>query len=250
MKKHTSFFAGLLTATLICLCTTGALAVSIGIMPNESEVRLGAHTLLRAKEYVTAKNGALIPSTLLVTDGKGGKNCYVPVEVFTRAMGIAAEETDNGKSVQVTLPDALLNYGLPTNMDGTTYKDVLEEIAPVSEASGKTLMEKKHFEEKEAVTTALKPVRSNRNLVSITVTNHGEKALVWGLGLQQTSGENETVKTQVPAGETVTRTVRILNMQSVINEPIFISVSGASQSDGVNATISAVQFKGSANTKT
>lgn len=195
-----------------------------------------SHTIFEA--------GAEIPSTLLYTDAAGETTCYVPIDAFSQALGMETKQVQDSPIVTVHLPYELMSYGLKTDMEGTTYGDVLEEIAPVPGVSGKTLLKETHYQEKDAVTTVMKPVRGNGDYVSITVTNHGKQALEFGIGTTKDGNSIGSVLSQAPAGKTVTRTVKILDMQKAMEEPIAVYVGSVSriQSD-VDATISAVQFK-------
>lgn len=156
MKTHLSFAAELLTATLICLCVITALATSGSISFNGAEIRLGAHTILRKDEYLTTEAGASVPSTMLYTNETGETTCYVPINTFAKAIGTEAKWMGDSQIVRVSLLMELQIYGLSTDMEGTNYNHVLEEIAPVPNASGKTLLKEKHYhQEAEAVTAVI-----------------------------------------------------------------------------------------------
>lgn len=245
MRKHFTFFAGFLTAILICVCATTAFAASGSISFNGAEVRLGGYTVLRENEYLTTEKGANIPSTLLYRDTSGETTCYVPVDAFVKALDMSAFWLKANEIVSVKLPVEMQVYGMSTSQEGSVCNNILEEIAPVSDAVGKKLVDVKQYKEKDGktVTCTLPLVKNNGDYISITITNNGDRVLKFGLGVQRDGG-NAMISTQIPAGKTVTRTVKILNAQAVSETPIVVSVSPTSEFiPNVDVTISAVQFK-------
>lgn len=250
MKKHTSFFAGFLAALLVCVCATTALAASGNISFNGAEVRIGGYTIFRKNEQLTTEKGSAIPSTILFTDSLGGTTCYVPIDAFVKSMDMSAKwltpVTPGNQTVAVSPSIELQAYGLSLDSEGSVCNNMLEEIAPVPDAAGKKLLDAKQYQQKdgEAVACALTPVKGSGDYVSVTITNNGQRMLKFGLGIQRKSGVNETIVTQIPAGATVTRTVKVLDAQAVSENPIFVSLKSASEYiPNVDATIAAVQFK-------
>ena len=78
MKKLNlrSFFAGLLTATLLFAVITTALAASGSITYNGINLTVDGKTILSKGEYLELASGEKVPSSILYVDQAGGGTTY------------------------------------------------------------------------------------------------------------------------------------------------------------------------------
>ena len=205
-KKVLPFLCGALTAT-VCISTALAGASYSGrISFNTNSLYLNGREIITAGESLTTEDGAEVPSSILYTDENGGGTYYVPIRPLAHALDMPATWEDDAVFWKVE-GDLAVNL-LSTTGDNTTYSGYIQEIAPIAPGTGHKLLSPVHHGV-DNFEAELELAPSKGDTVSITVTNHGSAAIVFNLGLRQ-DDTTLTTPTKVPAGETVTRSFRIL----------------------------------------
>lgn len=205
-KKILPFLCGALTAT-ICVSTALAGASYSGrISFNTNSLYLNGREILPAGESLTTDSGAEVPSSILYTDEHGGGTYYVPVRPLAHALEMPAKWEEDAVLWKIE-GDLAVNL-LPVTSTSVIYSDYIQEVAPVVPEDGYKLLSQMHHAV-ENFEAELDLEQDKGNTVSITVTNHGSANIVFKLGVKQDNPL--TVSTKVPAGETVTRTFRVLS---------------------------------------
>ena len=138
MKKLNlrSFFAGLLTATLLFAVITTALAASGSITYNGINLTVDGKTILSKGEYLELASGEKVPSSILYVDQAGGGTTYLPMRYLAELLGMSvtwdqATGTADLKNRQTVVePDQLMEElaekwlvdgDYPKNDKGETY---------------------------------------------------------------------------------------------------------------------------------
>ena len=138
MKKLNlrSFFAGLLTATLLFAVITTALAASGSITYNGINLTVDGKTILSKGEYLELASGEKVPSSILYVDQAGGGTTYLPMRYLAELLGMSvtwdqATGTTDLKNRQTEVePDQLMQElaekwlvdgDYPKNDKGETY---------------------------------------------------------------------------------------------------------------------------------
>ena len=138
MKKLNlrSFFAGLLTATLLFAVITTALAASGSITYNGINLTVDGKTILSKGEYLELASGEKVPSSILYVDQAGGGTTYLPMRYLAELLGMSvtwnqATGTADLKNRQTVVePDQLMQElaekwlvdgDYPKNDKGETY---------------------------------------------------------------------------------------------------------------------------------
>ena len=138
MKKLNlrSFFAGLLTATLLFAVITTALAASGSITYNGINLTVDGKTILSKGEYLELASGEKLPSSILYVDQAGGGTTYLPMRYLAELLGMSvtwdqATGTADLKNRQTVVePDQLMQElaekwlvdgDYPKNDKGETY---------------------------------------------------------------------------------------------------------------------------------
>lgn len=138
MKKLNlrSFFAGLLTATLLFAVITTALAASGSVTYNGINLTVGGKAILSKGEYLELASGEKVPSSILYVDQAGGGTTYLPMRYLAELLGMSvtwdqATGTADLKNRQTVVePDQLMQElaekwlvdgDYPKNDKGETY---------------------------------------------------------------------------------------------------------------------------------
>ena len=138
MKKLNlrSFFAGVLTATLLFAVITTALAASGSITYNGINLTVDGKTILSKGEYLELASGEKVPSSILYVDQAGGGTTYLPMRYLAELLGMSvtwdqATGTADLKNRQTVVePDQLMQElaekwlvdgDYPKNDKGETY---------------------------------------------------------------------------------------------------------------------------------
>lgn len=205
-KKVLPFLCGALTAT-VCISTALAGASYSGrISFNTNSLYLNGREIIAAGESMTTDAGAEVPSSILYTDEQGGGTYYVPIRPLAHALDMPATWEDDAVFWKVE-GDLAVNL-LSTTGDNAVYGDYIQEISALVPETGHKLLSPVHHGV-DNFEAELELAPSKGDTVSITVTNHGSAAIVFNLGLRQ-GDTTLTSPTKVPAGETATRTFRVL----------------------------------------
>ena len=246
------FLCGMLASLALCVCATTALADFSPANPlkfNTLNMRVAGSLVLREDENLTSDNGATIPSSILYTDEFGGGTTYLPVRIVTQSLSLDTEWMQNSHTLEVRLEgdQELRTYN--THRAGTSFEDpdtkerTIKEIEP-RQAIGTNLIERFNHQGTETYAHTfdnLDPSKGSN--LSITITNNGRYPLKFDIGMY--AGEAFTsIPTQVPAGETVTRTFTVLSFDAAAERPLAMQLGNAPGTlHQINAEISAVQFK-------
>ena len=138
MKKLNlrSFFAGVLTATLLFAVITTALAASGSVTYNGINLTVGGKAILSKGEYLELASGEKVPSSILYVDQAGGGTTYLPMRYLAELLGVSvtwdqATGTADLKNRQTVVePDQLMQElaekwlvdgDYPKNDKGETY---------------------------------------------------------------------------------------------------------------------------------
>lgn len=184
--------------------------------------------------------GAKIPSTISYTDELGGNTTYVPLRQLAERLNMEIEWDGTDNTVRLD-PGYLVNlYNSGIHGAGTKIGPVAE-VVPQKEHEGNTLLKETNYQSKDVYKTTLAVNAKKGNYVNITVTNHDIYPIELTLGYNAEDC-TLTIPRQVPAGETVTRTI-LLDESAAENEliQVFAGYSG-DFTRPVNLTVSAVQF--------
>ena len=228
-------------AFLICCTAVTALAASGTVSFNAAHVSVNHNRILWRNKDLTTDAGAAIPSTILYTDEQGGTTNYVPIRYFAQAIGLPVEWNSVLQTVEVTVPDELALHLLPLSDPGCSWNGLYEEVDPIPAPEGKTLLSA-DCQQQEAFTHSLSPNPAEGDHVSITITNNGPAPIQFSLGML-TGTAAITNPTQVPAGTTVTRTVKLLTDEGLTDHPLYLELDNARNVlRTIDAGISAVQF--------
>lgn len=138
MKKLNlrSFFAGVLTATLLFAVITTALAASGSVTYNGINLAVNGKAVLSKGEYLELASGEKVPSSILYVDQAGGGTTYLPMRYLAELLGMSvtwnqATGTADLKNRQTVVePDQfmqelaekwLVDGDYPKNDKGETY---------------------------------------------------------------------------------------------------------------------------------
>jgi len=255
MNKHskTSFFSGFLSAVLVFGCISSALAASGTV--DFSQVRLAMYgkTVFSQGESLTASNGQSIPSSISYTDAAGGGTTYLPLAYVSQLLDTPVSWDGATGTVSLGTYKGVANGGgavTSTQDDGSSLPltrpgrkaGPFTEVEPI-QSEGFPVLPKTEYRS-TAEYNFDTPVDSNHGkYISVTITNKGQDHLVLFLGRDYTIG-NEFISTKVPAGQTVTRTLRVDGTSDGLKPRLHARVTyyGALSQD-MNFEISAAQFE-------
>lgn len=243
-SKFSAFLCGALSASVLFACVGGALAASGAISFNTADFSINNHTILKKGENIQTEAGASIPSSILYTDELGGGTYYIPVRELAETFHMPLEwDVDRGVSLRVS--DDLGLYLLSTGSSGYTVNNTLQAIEPITPTDGTVILSTEH-DSTENFETELDLKPGKGRYVSITVTNHRDDVPVqFGVGLVERDSLPSVNLTQVPAGETITRTIKIIPPEDETMYAPYISVGNPGEVCRRNwVTITAVQFDG------
>lgn len=255
MKNHRrfpAFFGGIIIAFLIYATVATALAASGTVTFNAVGVVFNGMEVFKKGESLQTASGADIPSSIRYTDDKGGNTTYVPIREIadTLQMPIVWDASSDKATVHVEgdLGSYTQLYTMPLYGTDWSIENCMKEVKPIIQQGGTTVLASVNHQSAEAFTANVPLTRGNGRYVSVTVTNHNNKPVEFGLGRQYEDGGKQTVlfPTQIPAGEMVTRTIEVISPENQAYVPLYVFVgydlTGISWP--INITVSAVQFEG------
>ena len=198
-KRLIPFLCGGLTAA-ICVSTALASGGMAGtVLFNAADFFINGIHVLASGETMTTAKGAEVPTSILYTDEYGDGTYYVPVRPLTEALAIPVE-WDSGTVIWNVDGELEVNM-LPLSCNGAVFDGYMEEVQGVIPEEHRDV---------ENYTSEVEPIAHGGNTVSVTVTNKGRANIVFRLGIKK--GDLVMAQpTKVPAGETVTRTFRLLS---------------------------------------
>ena len=231
----------------LCGCLVGALCVSTALAGasysgrisfDTNSLYLNGHEVIAAGQSMTTEAGAEVPSSILYTDENGGGTFYVPVRPLAHALDMPAKWEDDAVlwKIEGELAVNLMSVTGPS----VTYNGCVQEVtAVVPEEGHKLLSPVHHGVENFDAELDLDPEKGNT--VSITVTHHDSSNLVFKLGVTEDDAPY-TTSTKIPAGQTVTRTLRLLEDASSNLVP-YLNIGNAEDVFRENNfTVNVVQF--------
>ncbi len=254
MKKQSrlNFWKGFFSAALVFGCISSAMAVSGTVSFSQVTLAMNGRAVFSKGESLKASNGQSIPSSISYIDETGGGTTYLPLAYVSRLLdtpvfwdgttgtvSLGTFKGINGEGISVTEPGKE-SSSLPLTREGQVA-GVFTEISPIK-ADGFPILEKTEYRSTADYSVKTPVQVGNGNCISVTMTNKGTNGLVLMLGREYTVGR-ELISTQVPAGQTVTRTLQIGKVSDGLIPWLSVRVSyyGA-MPQNMDFTISAVQF--------
>lgn len=254
MKKRSrlDFWKGFLSAALVFGCISSAMAASGTVRFSQITLAMNGSAVFSEGESLTASNGQPIPSSISYIDETGGGTTYLPLAYISRlldapvhwdaATGIVSLGTLKGIGNGAASATGQGNdaTSLPLTRAGQKAGP-FTEVDPIT-AGGFPILERTEYRSMAdyKVNTPVNP--DNGRYISVTITNNGTDSLVLMLGREYTVGR-ELISTQVPAGQTVTRTLRVEQTNDGLMPWLSVRVSyyGA-MSQTMDFDLSAAQF--------
>ena len=254
MKKvnKTGFLKGFLSAALVFGCISSALAASGTVGFSQVRLAMNGNAIFNQGESLTASNGQPIPSSITYTDASGGGTTYLPLSYVSRlldtpvswdgatntvSLGTYKGVASGGASI-VENPDD--GGSLPLTRVGRRAGP-FTEVEPI-QSEGFPILARTSYRSTEEYEYDTPVQVRNGNHISVTITNRGTDRLILLVGREYTVGQ-ELISTQVPAGQTVTRTFRVDQTDDGLSPRLYAMVtyySGMSQD--MDFVISATQF--------
>lgn len=216
-KTCSSFLAGAATALLLCACMGSALAASGRITLNTATVNIAGKTVFQKGEELRTAAGASIPSTILYTDELGGKTHYVPIRRLADALHFPVTWDGSTGTIDVHVTEDLSTYFLPVTPAPYSIEKngVIYEESAAMAGSGTEVLREEH-QSMDGFWKVLELDPKGGQYVTVTVTNNNAALPVrLGMGLCPAGAADEEadgttlLTTQVPGGETVSRTFRV-----------------------------------------
>ena len=239
MKKSLLPFVCGVMVTLVGVGTAAATTGFVGELRfNTANFVINHETVFASGENLTTEAGAEIPASIFYVDENGGGTNYLPLRAITQELGLPVE-WKNG-TVYMEVDGELAVSLLPVQEVGAVYDDYIQMVEAIEAEDGVELLSEEHAGV-ENFSSELKLRRNKGNTVSVTVTNEGSAPLVFSLGMKK---ENTKILdgTQVPAGETVTRTFQIIGEAKDGAVP-YIDIGNARDTfRNHRFTVTAVQF--------
>lgn len=238
-----SFLAGMCLMALLTALAGTALAASGGVTFNTASLYLNGMAISEKGSSLKTDAGAAIPSTILYTDALGGKTHYVPVRSLTDALHLPLTWDGESSRMDIFAQGDPALYALPLSSNGKIM-EFFQEIAPIPDATGKTVLSPRRHDANEGFSMDLPLKAKGGRYVSVTVENHYSTPLLFELGQRYDAdtGDRAVFPTQIPAGETVTRTIQLgVPEDAGIDLYLFVG-NPETVARPISATISAVQF--------
>ena len=209
-EKITSFLSGVVSCTLVLGLATTALAATGNMSFGRVNVRLNSEEVFAQGEELRTDAGQAIPSSITYTDETGGDTTYVPL----KAVGSVAAPFQEVEPIPTDDMDRGISYAIaPTDY---TSQEGYENAVPMSVGNGE--------------------------YCSVTVTNHNSYPLLFTLGRAYNQGSDE-IYTHIPAGQTVTRTVKFEKDPNALTSPkLLVAVGYYEAIEDMHISIKAVQF--------
>lgn len=254
MKKRSrlDFWKGFLSAALVFGCISSAMAASGTVGFSKVTLAMNGNAVFSKGENLTTSGGHTIPSSITYVNETGGGTTYLPLVYISRLLDTpvhwdAATGTVSLGTLKGVSGGTISEVGQGDTAASLPLTRVGQKAGPFTEvnpitADGFPILERTEY--RSAADYKIKtPVQTNNgNYISVTITNKGADSLVLMLGREYTVGR-ELISTQVPAGQTVTRTLRVDQTSDGLIPWLSVRVSyyGA-MSQTMDFDISAAQF--------
>ncbi len=261
-KKWSSFAAGCLCAVLLLSCTAGTLAASGAMRLNSVGLKANGKVLFSKDQPLTDDAGRAIPSSIVYEDESGGTT-YLPLAYVARLLdtpvgwdgksgtvllGYSAQD-GQGKT-QVTWVEGTAGEEASSSLEKMATTAVGSQVAPFTEITprmpqgneGRTAISHTKYQCVDGYENVCTVNRDNGKYVSVTVKNNNDFPLLFRLGRSYNQGQ-KAVPTQIPAGQTVTRTVEVGESDLLISNPgLLVFVGSNGRWDEIDIEVEAVQF--------
>ncbi len=255
-RKWNSFVGGLLCGVLLFGCTAGALAAGGTVSFNSVALKANGKTLFSQDQELTNGAGRPIPSSIVYQDEAGGGTTYLPLAYLANLLDTPVGW--DGKSGTVLLGrtvtgDFQISLGseetssldqMPTNSAGSQIAP-FTEIEPrlPQEGESKSLpISHTVYRSVDGYENTFGVNRANGKYVSVTVTNHNDFPLLFRLG-RSYNQDQKAIPSQIPAGQTVTRTVEVGESDLLVSNPsLLVFVGSNGQWGEIDIEVEAVQF--------
>ncbi len=265
-EKITSFLSGVVSCTLVLGLATTALAATGTVSFGRVNVRLNSEEVFAQGEELRTEAGQAIPSSITYTDETGGDTTYVPLSYLSRLLDTQVGWDQASKTVKLGYDATLPGDGKPGSGDivieetdnpsagltGLPLKAVGSVAAPFQEVEPITTDDMKQgisyaiaptdYTSQEGYENAVPMAVGNGEYCSVTVTNHNSYPLLFTLGRAYNQGSDE-IHTHIPAGQTVTRTVKFEKDPDALTNPkLLVAVGYYEAIEDMHISIKAVQF--------
>lgn len=250
-QNKTGFLKGFLAAVLVFGCISSAVAASGTVSFSQVRLAKNGNTVFSQGESLTSGNGQPIPSSLTYTDAGGGGTTYLPLAYVSRLLDTPVSWDGATNTVSLGTYQGVSSDGLSiVEQDDGSFLPLTRvgrkagpftEVEPV-QSEGFPILARTEYRSAEEYEFDT-PVQTRMgNYISVTVTNTGKDHLILMIGRKYTIGQ-ELISTQVPAGQTVTRTFRVDQTGDGLSPRFYAMVTyyGALSQD-MDFTISAAQF--------
>jgi len=254
--KWNSFLSGFLCAAVLLSCTAGVLAASGTVSFNSVGLKANGKTLFSQDQELTNDAGRSIPSSIVYQDEAGGGTTYLPLAYVARLLDTPVGW--DGKTGTVLLGRTFtggFQIGLgseeTSSLDQMPTNSAGSQIAPFTEIEPRLPQEDEPqslpishtvYRSVDGYEDTFGVNRANGKYVSVTVTNHNDFPLLFRLG-RSYNLDQKTVSTQIPAGQTVTRTVEVGESDLLVSNPsLLVFVGSNGQWSEIDIEIEAVQF--------
>lgn len=251
MKKHRhyrAFIGGVITALLICGCVTTALAASGNVTLNAVNLYFDGLRVSQKDETLLTTSGETIPSSILYTDDKGWNTTYIPIGEIAEAYQLPIDWDESSDKVTVSLDSEMQLHAGPAWSTDWTLNDWFKEVKSIIPQGGMTVLASTKHQSAAAFSSDVMLTDGNGRYVSVTVTNHNTKPVVFSLGHRFSDDNITHADSEIPAGVTVTRTVEIISPEGQTYNSLYVSVGYpffvADVLVPIDITVSAVQFNG------
>ena len=265
-EKITSFLSGVVSCTLVLGLATTALAATGNMSFGRVNVRLNSEEVFAQGEELRTDSGQAIPSSITYTDETGGDTTYVPLSYLSRLLDTPVGWDQASKTVKLGYSAALPGDGKPGS-GGIGFEETDNPSAGLTDLPLKAVGSvAAPFQEVEPIPTddmdrgisyAIAPTDytsqegyenavpmsvGNGEYCSVTVTNHNSYPLLFTLGRAYNQGSDE-IYTHIPAGQTVTRTVKFEKDPNALTSPkLLVAVGYYEAIEDMHISIKAVQF--------
>lgn len=254
MKKinKTGFLKGFLSAALVFSCISSALAASGTVSFSQVRLAMNGSAVFSEGESLTASNGQSIPSSITYTDAAGGGTTYLPLAYVSRLLDTPVSWDGATSTVSLGTYKGVASGGASLILDTDDGGSLpltrvgrkagpFTEVTPI-QSEGFPILERTEYRSAADYKFNTPVQTGNGNHISVTITNKGKDHLILMIGREYTVGQ-ELISTQVPAGQTVTRTFKVDQTSDGLRPLLFAQVSyyGAMSQD-MDFEISATQF--------
>ncbi len=264
-EKITSFLSGVVSCTLVLGLATTALAATGNVSFGRVNVRLNSKEVFAQGDELRTDAGRAIPSSITYTDETGGDTTYVPLSYLSRLLDTPVSWDQASRTVKLGYSAALPGDGKPGSGGSLVETDdpsagltalplhaVGSVAAPFQEVEPITTDDMKQgisyaiaptdYTSQEGYENAVPMAVGNGEYCSVTVTNHNSYPLLFTLGRAYNQGSDE-IYTHIPAGQTVTRTVKFEKDPDALTNPkLLVAVGYYEAIEDMHISIKAVQF--------